>query len=357
MNYTTNYHLPQWVKDDRIMMEDFNDAMAGIDAGLTGAGERMDNAEAESQLELAKTRETERVLDRRLFRLMYNHYSMLRSMDPFPRQAGVFYQNPAANADVYNPTPGVLWRDDTAYMSNTDVPESTAEFIAGVKEEQLMQLVKDDLAACKPTIITFTAPAAGEFPISSLTVHYGETFSETKIFYAEWELKNLDTGEVTMKNTLRGELLPNYITYGLPIGIKPVFCSGRYRLTITPLNAPISATVNASVHPTQLKPEFFNAATGRAWRQCCCCQEDYEEAMVILRFRSGGTGGKMAFTWNGEAVQPAMVRKIPLDNGQIVQENIYYKKGDVPRINELYVSFQCGKGSEFWFYDWGAIFS
>ena len=37
MNYTTNYHLPQWVESDRIMMEDFNEAMASIDEGLTEA--------------------------------------------------------------------------------------------------------------------------------------------------------------------------------------------------------------------------------------------------------------------------------------------------------------------------------
>ena len=37
MNYTTNYHLPQWVESDRILMEDFNDAMAGIDQGIQGA--------------------------------------------------------------------------------------------------------------------------------------------------------------------------------------------------------------------------------------------------------------------------------------------------------------------------------
>lgn len=37
MNYTTNYHLPQWVESDRILMEDFNDAMETIDEGLTEA--------------------------------------------------------------------------------------------------------------------------------------------------------------------------------------------------------------------------------------------------------------------------------------------------------------------------------
>ena len=34
MEYTTNYHLPQWVETDRIMMGDFNDAMASIDEGM-----------------------------------------------------------------------------------------------------------------------------------------------------------------------------------------------------------------------------------------------------------------------------------------------------------------------------------
>ena len=48
MNYTTNYHLPQWVESDRIMMEDFNAAMAGIDQGI--AGETAARAEAIANL-------------------------------------------------------------------------------------------------------------------------------------------------------------------------------------------------------------------------------------------------------------------------------------------------------------------
>ena len=41
MNYTTNYHLPQWVESDRIMMEDFNQMCADIDGGIA-APERTD---------------------------------------------------------------------------------------------------------------------------------------------------------------------------------------------------------------------------------------------------------------------------------------------------------------------------
>ena len=37
MHYTTNYQLPQWEAADRILMRDFNDMTAKIEAGLTGA--------------------------------------------------------------------------------------------------------------------------------------------------------------------------------------------------------------------------------------------------------------------------------------------------------------------------------
>ena len=34
MNYTEKYHLPQWVKSDRIMMDDFNQMCRDMEAGL-----------------------------------------------------------------------------------------------------------------------------------------------------------------------------------------------------------------------------------------------------------------------------------------------------------------------------------
>lgn len=37
MNYTEKYHLPQWAEDDRILMTDFNQMCADIEAGLKAA--------------------------------------------------------------------------------------------------------------------------------------------------------------------------------------------------------------------------------------------------------------------------------------------------------------------------------
>ena len=48
MNYTTNYHLPQWVETDRIMMEDFNEAMTALDEGIKTAQDTADTAESKA---------------------------------------------------------------------------------------------------------------------------------------------------------------------------------------------------------------------------------------------------------------------------------------------------------------------
>ena len=34
MNYTKNYHLPQWEENDRVLRLDFNNAMAALEDGL-----------------------------------------------------------------------------------------------------------------------------------------------------------------------------------------------------------------------------------------------------------------------------------------------------------------------------------
>jgi len=41
MEYTTNYHLPQWVETDRIQMEDFNEAMRNIETGFESTKNEM----------------------------------------------------------------------------------------------------------------------------------------------------------------------------------------------------------------------------------------------------------------------------------------------------------------------------
>ena len=46
MNYTQNYHLPQWVESDRVLMEDFNDACVTLENTLTDHGQTLDTLQA-----------------------------------------------------------------------------------------------------------------------------------------------------------------------------------------------------------------------------------------------------------------------------------------------------------------------
>ena len=41
MTYTQNYQLPQWVKSDRILMDDFNDANSKIDTALKALSDQV----------------------------------------------------------------------------------------------------------------------------------------------------------------------------------------------------------------------------------------------------------------------------------------------------------------------------
>ena len=48
MNYTKNYRLPQWVKEDRIMMDDFNAMNSSIENGLTKTAAQASAARADA---------------------------------------------------------------------------------------------------------------------------------------------------------------------------------------------------------------------------------------------------------------------------------------------------------------------
>ncbi len=49
MEYTENYQLPRWVESDRILMEDFNQAMAAIDTGIKAAQDTADGGAAAAE--------------------------------------------------------------------------------------------------------------------------------------------------------------------------------------------------------------------------------------------------------------------------------------------------------------------
>lgn len=73
MNKTTNFDLPQWVKEDPIKMQDFNAAFASIDAALkaeTDARSEADGTAAEHITALAQT-----IANGKICRIKYGSYT------------------------------------------------------------------------------------------------------------------------------------------------------------------------------------------------------------------------------------------------------------------------------------------
>ncbi len=48
MDYTNRYQLPQWVRSDRILMDDFNNAMAAIENGMSANAAAASEAKSEA---------------------------------------------------------------------------------------------------------------------------------------------------------------------------------------------------------------------------------------------------------------------------------------------------------------------
>ncbi len=355
MNYTENYHLPQWEENDRIMRVDFNRAMANIDGGLRGAGENLENTMSDVQKQLDEVKEADCIFRRRFFRLMYNHYSMLRTMDPFPRQLGVFYQNPARDTSVSYP--GVVWRDGAAYMVNSTAPASPDALFNSIVETQSLQLVKGDLAASQPQIWSFQTSAPGMFYKVRLCTSHDNNSSSAVPLQLLCELKNLDTGEVDWTQWLRLDLDSSNANHAHDTDFNIPFHGGcRYQLTMTPLNAPANGVFLLNLVYGYTLVRFFQGSPGAAFTQGCYNFEEYSEGLVILRCRSGGKGGSITFQWNGEVMEPVKVRNIAQEGMWKIQEYFYYRKGAMPKVNEFSVSFRCNPNGEFWFYDWGGIF-
>ena len=61
MEYTENYQLPQWVESDRILMEDFNQAMAAIDEGIKAVDDTVTQGLAEVAANLGSGGKTARI--------------------------------------------------------------------------------------------------------------------------------------------------------------------------------------------------------------------------------------------------------------------------------------------------------
>lgn len=112
MNYTPNYHLPQWAEDDRILRTDFNQMCANIDAAVAGAAQN--NAQTSSQIRDSLLRLERRYLEERWPE--FDQTSLYNS-------GGVLY-NPLSSSALAQPRGSLFWSAQYGICAGRGTPLS-----------------------------------------------------------------------------------------------------------------------------------------------------------------------------------------------------------------------------------------
>ncbi len=339
MEYTKNYHLPQWAEEDRIMRADFNQMCADIEAGLDKTAQAASAARQD--------------LRERWYRLAYNHYCAVREMEPFPPQTGLFHQDPAKDAAGVS---GAKLLDGVCFVAKGTGTISAAAFPQYVQQLTRLKVVKGNPSASTPLTAKFRVPVSGKLERLTMDGSYSGNTPDAPASIRV-TLTNQDSGEdeliyeQSFAQTGVSGTWPNYYIH------TPVYFHGgtNYLLTVEPLGAVFSAEADLvfSEAHSPAHPAVNDAVltASRTLREAA----ESGGGLLILRCSMGGTSGALTVRWDGDQLQPHASRTLRLENGRAVRELVYRRDGPLPAETTVSLQYDCGECGDFLFYDWGAV--
>ena len=355
MDYTKNHHLPQWVKSDRIMMDDFNAAFANIDKGLSDRSQAVDNLSGQitnvsntlSQQISGKAAES--ATFERFCRAAYNHYHLAALCDPFPRQMGVFHQSfEPENVTV----PGMTRRDNCCYMGKGTKNVTVKEFYDTMIVESNMAV--NNNPAVTPLSVRFTTTMPGVLKKLRLTGRY----------FCHQQVAEGGLCRVTLHNLSTNKTEVNY-TFSLNMGVGfdgrgprtvamnvPFHTGYDYRLKIEPLSSNYTLSY-VPMFDNEFQVELLDLPSASITRVVPC--EPCGGGIVLVRFLPYGQGGTITLSWNNANVPAHATRTITDEQGRTFQEVEFRKNWAVPANSTLRLDLRCSNG-EIALYSWGAAF-
>lgn len=345
MNYTENYHLPQWVKSDRIMMEDFNRMCADIESGLTG------NAQA-AQDACQSTGALDEKTWNRLRRLAYNHYSAVQDMDPFPWQMGMFHQNPAR--DGSNVTGTGLW-NGVCFAGKGPVGTSPGSLSQYAQVISPLKIVKNNPGACEPMTVSVCIPGNAWMSRIDLGGSVANNTPNAPV-PARLSLINQDTGEIELIQSInlaqsiaQGGVVNDFIDVFLP------FHGGQhYLLKLEALSAAYDGELTLLFSP---HTPLYAAYHDKPVSALHTIREEGGSSggLVIVRGLVFGPEGKLTVSWDGKEVPLHTTRMVQIPDGRLVREMVCWRNEFIPAETTLSLRFDAGGYGSFLFYDWGAV--
>lgn len=355
MNYTKNYHLPQWIKSDRIMMDDFNEMCRNIENGLSERNQTVDNLSGQitnvsntlSQQISGKAAES--ATFERFCRAAYNHYHLAALCDPFPRQMGVFHQSFEPD-DVT--VPGMTRRDNCCYMGKGTKNVTVKEFYDTMIVESNMAV--NNNPAVTPLSVRFTTTMPGVLKKLRLTGRY----------FCHQQVAEGGLCRVTLHNLSTNKTEVNY-TFSLNMGVGfdgrgprtvamnvPFHTGYDYRLKIEPLSSNYTLSY-VPMFDNEFQVELLDLPSASITRVVPC--EPCGGGIVLVRFLPYGQGGTITLSWNNANVPAHATRTITDEQGRTFQEVEFRKNWAVPANSTLRLDLRCSNG-EIALYSWGAAF-
>lgn len=308
MERTQYFELPQWAEDDRILMTDFNEAMAKIEAGLAGARERA-------------------------CRQAYNWLGSMAALETPPRQKGCFFQ-PARGQALPEGVTGLVPGNGYWWVSDSEVETTAAQVLATVTAVQHMTLTKGNLAGCQPMILTFTLQGPGRVNQLRVKGSFSDSSGCRGVF--QLRLTNTTTGEVEIDTEVSTSSDMSVFgasgsgTWFIKCDL-PMRGASSYRMELTPKEG--NWTLDLAYDNINVKALAASAASGALTQTIA--QAGSQGGSALVRYTVQGNGGVLALDWGGETLSPLSVESYAGDGGVTVYEAEFRKDSPVPAGSQV----------------------
>ena len=359
MNYTENYHLPQWVETDRIMMRDFNQMCKDIESGLT---ENQNTAKAD----MAALAQKNALNDGKAWAgLLRTGKGILnKRLAQFDRsklycENGLLF-NPLSSADMAAVLTGSEWHETMGVYAGRgeDVPEDFLRAYCTKKEV-------GSSSAGGSAIYEFTSPLNGtiqEFtlflmthfssrePKLDLTLNFiaeqrsGSTYTELyrKILHIEREGTAL--AEENFPVTVNVPLVKDR-KYRLTLEVvKSGGVLGRFGFTVAFLD-------NGAATPVPADESLFRIVrtpiTSFSHTRSFSTEGEASHALATVRYRTEEDAPVPVFSLDGAAMTCTEVRTVPYKDGKNCREAWYLLEKEAAGTAKLHIAASCGATDDF----------
>ena len=341
MDYTKNYHLPQWKKEDRIMMEDFNAAMADIETGLGQASKKADDiAQAAAPLES---------MYGGLFRAAYNHASLLMEKKQHPRQSGALYRSFDAEAGSELPE-NTVQRPHCAWVSNTGPALNMDNIRASMKKISDIS-VKNN---CNSLVLTFTASGSGWLTGIRMYGHISNSSGSP----GDCTIRLTDLGTGKAEEQRDSFHFPAAYNETTPRSVKANFTlkgGQKYRLEVILDDLRANPDLEFSTASGDGLLLIGAQAESLSIPWVLPLEESALGGLALVRCQFQGTAGNLRLNWAGQALTPHRLRTVTTGDGKALLEAEFRRSTPLDAGNcSLTFTITCPKGSDLELYAMGA---